>query len=349
VKSYWFTKGVLAYLLTPVMLLYRFLVFIRRSLYQIGFLKSLPSPLPVIVVGNISVGGTGKTPVVIALVDKLRRAGLKPAIVSRGYGGVPQSKPLLLRSDTPVGLSGDEPALLAMQTSVPVCVCIQRSLAVQCIADETEADIVISDDGLQHYAMQRDVEIAVIDAERGLGNGWMLPAGFLREPPRRLLQTDLMVMQTVKDAKPVSESEVALMTKQRQPLSVPFGSFYLKIDAVRHLADGNQLHLNQFAGQTVHAVAGLGNPQRFFHALRAAGLVLHEHAFPDHHDYVAEDLQFSDDFAVLLTPKDAVKVRSLTIESHGIYEVVVSAKLDVALTTQLDNIVNRFANSTNQL
>lgn len=331
------------------MLVYRFLVFVRRTLYSVDVLKSPPLPLPVIVVGNISVGGTGKTPVVIALVDKLRCAGLKPAIVSRGYGGEPQSEPLLLSSDTPVSLSGDEPALLAQQTSVPVCVCVKRSLAVQCIADDTDANIVVSDDGLQHYAMQREVEIAVIDAERGLGNGWMLPSGFLREPPRRLAQTDLMVLQTVKDAKPLSESDVASLTKQRQPLSVPFGSFHLDIDVVQHLANGTQLQLNQFAGQTVHAVAGLGNPQRFFHALRAAGIDLIEHAFPDHHDYVPADLQFSDELAILLTPKDAVKVRSLKIESRGIYEVMVSAKLDTSLNTQIDNIINRFAYSTNQL
>lgn len=331
------------------MLIYRFIVFIRRALYRANVLKTQNSLVPVIVVGNISVGGTGKTPVVIALVNKLRDAGLKPAIVSRGYGGVPQSEPLLLRNDTPVSLSGDEPALLAQQTSVPVCVCVKRSLAVQCIAEETDANIVVSDDGLQHYAMQRNVEIAVIDAERGLGNGWMLPAGFLREPPRRLLHTDLMVLQTVKEAKPLSDSDVADVVKQQQPLSVPFGSFYLNIDAVQNLADGTQLALNQFTGQQVHVVAGLGNPQRFFHALRAAGLELVEHAYPDHHDYSVEDLQFSDDLPVLMTPKDAIKVRALKADSGNLYEVIVSAKLDTALTSQLDRIVSRFAQSTNQL
>ena len=341
---------ILRFLLLPFSILYGIILSIRNFMFDKRWLDTISfSDVDIINVGNLTVGGTGKTPVVIALVDKLRSAGLKPAIVSRGYGGEPQSKPLILQSDTPVSLSGDEPALLAKQTSVPVCVCVKRSLAVQCIADETDANVVVSDDGLQHYAMRRDVEIAVIDVERGLGNGWMLPAGFLREPPQRLLQTDLMVLQTVKNAEPLSESDVALMTQQRQPLTVPFGSFYLDIDAVRHLVNGNQLPLNQFAGQTVHAVAGLGNPQRFFHALRAAGIILVEHAFPDHHDYIAEDLQFSDDLAVLVTPKDAVKVRSLKIELHGIYEVVVSAKLDAALTTQLDNIVNRFANSINQL
>ena len=262
---------------------------------------------------------------------------------------MPQSEPLLLRKDTPVSRSGDEPALLAQQTSVPVCVCVRRSLAVQRIAEETDANIVVSDDGLQHYAMQRDIEIAVIDAERGLGNGWMLPAGFLREPPRRLLQTDLMVLQTVKDAMPLSDGDVADMVKQQQPLSVPFGSFYLNIDAVLNLVDGTQLALNQFAGQQVHAVAGLGNPQRFFYALREAGLELIEHAYPDHHDYTVEDLQFSDDLPILMTPKDAVKVRTLKPDSGNLYEVVVSAKLDTALTLQLDSIVSRFVQSTNQL
>ncbi len=331
------------------MLVYRFLVFVRRALYRLNILRSQAAPLPVIVVGNISVGGTGKTPVVIALVNKLREAGLKPGIVSRGYGGEPQSEPLLLNSDTPVSLSGDEPALLAQQTSVPVCVCVKRALAVQHIAEQTDANIVVSDDGLQHYAMQRNYEIAVIDAERGLGNGWMLPAGFLREPPARLLKTDLMVLQTVKDAKPLSENDIAMMIKQRQPLSVPFGSFYLEIDAVRKLSDGTPLALNHFAGKKVHAVAGLGNPQRFFHALRSAGLELIEHGFPDHHDYVAEDLPFSDNAPVLMTPKDAVKVRSLNLDFNDIYEVMVSARPDTALITQLDKIVQRYSNARNSL
>jgi len=190
----WASRGWRAICLTPVALLFLCLTKLRSSLYKLGLLKTNTFSVPVIVVGNISVGGTGKTPMVTSLVEKLVTAGLRPGIVSRGYAAEPAKQPRAVTADSPSLMAGDEPLLLARATKVPVCICTDRSEAVQFLIDHKDVNVVVSDDGMQHYAMHRDVEVAVVDGHRQLGNGWLVPAGPLREPPTRLHSTDIIAV-----------------------------------------------------------------------------------------------------------------------------------------------------------
>jgi tetraacyldisaccharide 4'-kinase len=241
--------------------------------------------VPVIVIGNLSVGGTGKTPLTLAVVEALRTRGYSPGVVSRGYGGS-QREPLLL-DDTPDPASvGDEPCLIRSH-GVPVAVGHDRPAAARLLL-EAGCNVVIADDGLQHYALARDVEICVIDGVRRFGNGRLLPAGPLREPSSRLQRVDLRVCN----------GGVALDGEYQMQL---------RGGNVVALCDGQRQSLASFHGQRAHAVAAIGNPQRFFDSLRAAGIELIEHAFADHHAFAPADLNFNDDLPVLMTDKDAVK------------------------------------------
>jgi tetraacyldisaccharide 4'-kinase len=246
--------------------------------------------VPVIVVGNITVGGTGKTPFVLWLVEQLRRRGWNPGVISRGYGGCAPSYPLRVTATTDPAWSGDEPALIARRLEVPVAVAPDRVAAARMLLDAGEADILVTDDGLQHYRLARDIEICVVDGSRGLGNGSLLPAGPLREPPQRLQQVDLVVVNGGGWQAPGPALEMQL-----------------GIAEAVSLASGERRPLAAFAGGRVHAVAGIGNPQRFFASLRAAGLDPLPHPFPDHHDYRDIDLCFDGAEPVLMTEKDAVK------------------------------------------
>ncbi|MCL4160412.1 UNVERIFIED_CONTAM: hypothetical protein GTU68_019828, partial [Idotea baltica] len=271
-KQVWASRGWQARCLTPISFLFFCLVRLRSTLYKLGLLKTNTFSVPVIVVGNISVGGTGKTPMVISVIKKLKAAGYHPGIVSRGYGAMPAKEPRAVSYETPAQLAGDEPLLLARDTQVPVCICADRSAAVQYLIDTNSVDVVVSDDGMQHYAMHRDIEIAVIDGQRQLGNGWLMPAGPLREPPKRLHSTNLIVLQQTADTKAAARH------------------FHLEIAAVRKLSNGSEVKLNDWRDKEIHAMAGLGNPQRFFNSVRAYAKTVHEHAMPDHHQYVSTDL-----------------------------------------------------------
>lgn len=252
---------------------------------------------PVIVVGNISVGGTGKTPFVIWLVGRLRDWGFRPGVVARGYGGRAPAYPHRVRADDDPALCGDEPLLVARRTGVPVIVDPDRVAAARQLVASGEVDVIVADDGLQHYRLARDREFCVVDGARGLGNRALLPAGPLREPPARLADVDFLVVNGpggAADDLPGSGSALRFEL-------VPGQLEALDGTAVRPL--------DSFAGQRVHAVAGIGHPARFFATLRAAGLDVIEHAFPDHHRYVAADLEFGDRLPVVMTEKDAVKCR----------------------------------------
>lgn len=287
----WYAAGAVpAWWTRPLAALFGGVVRLRRALYRNGWLKTTRLTAPVIVVGNISVGGAGKTPLTIALVEALRARGFKPGVVSRGYGGSAQT-PTLLGARPDPSVVGDEPALMRMRTGAPVAVGKDRPAAARLLIEQG-VDVVIADDGLQHYALARDLEICVVDGARRFGNGRLLPAGPLREPLTRLCNIDFIVcnggearagevpMQLVMgDAVPVSDSTRA------QPLA-------------------------QFAGRRVHAVAGIGNPARFFDSLRNCGIDVVEHPFPDHHRYAKADLDLGDDAPVLMTEKDAVKCRA---------------------------------------
>jgi len=260
----------------------------RRRLYRAGWRRQRRLPVPVVVVGNITVGGSGKTPLVIHLVRQLRAAGWTPGVVSRGHGGS-QSGAQRLGTHADPGVVGDEPALIAWAADCPVAVGVDRAAAAELLL--RACDVVIADDGLQHYALARDIEIAVIGGDVGLGNSRGLPAGPLREPASRLAQVDFVA---VRDG--VREGAYRIDVTPGDPVPL----------CGRHRAGPP---LAQWAGQRVHAVAGIGVPERFFSQLEAAGLVIQRHAFADHDRLVAADLVFDNNRPVLMTQKDAVKCR----------------------------------------
>lgn len=279
----------------PLSALYGGVMCARRALYRKGWKRRERLPLPVVVVGNLTVGGAGKTPLLIALIDALRARGFRPGVVSRGYGGSSRA-PCLLNAQPDPHKVGDEPALIRLRTGVPVAVGADRPAAARLLFDQ-DIDVILADDGLQHYALMRDVEICVIDGARRFGNGRLLPAGPLREPMHRLHEVDFVVCNGGVPG----------------PNEIPMR---LVMSPARNLREPSQHRgLPEFAGQRVHAVAGIGNPDRFFEALRALGIEPLQHAFPDHHPYVAGDFNFGDAAPVLMTEKDAAKCRVFAKEN----------------------------------
>lgn len=303
----WYSGQPAPWLLRPLAALYGWISACRRTWLQA---RAVRLPVPVIVVGNISVGGTGKTPLVVWLVAQLRARGLRPGVVSRGYGGRAPQYPLRVTAQTPVAQAGDEPLLIVQRTGVPLCVAPDRVAAAWQLLREGEVDVLVSDDGLQHHRLARDLEICVVDGARGLGNGALLPAGPLREPPQRLASVGLVLVNG----------------PGWQPASGPCHRFHLRAGPAQPLGAGAPRPLADFRGQAVHAVAGIGSPARFFTLLREGGLELVEHPFPDHHAYRAADLDFGDMRPVLMTEKDAVKCRAFA-RPH-FYHVPVDAQPD---------------------
>lgn len=281
-------------------------------------------PLPVLVVGNVTVGGTGKTPLVIALAQRARQRGLKPVVISRGYGASGGDYPRVVQGDDDPAVVGDEPLLIARRAGVPVVLDPRRDRALYKAIADCHPDLVISDDGLQHYALPRTTEVAVIDARRGLGNGRCLPAGPLREPAGRLEQVDFVVANG-----------------GERPGAVTMA---LRPDALCRLSDGQRLDMAAFRGrfgEAVHGVAGIGDPQRFFDTLASLGLSVMPHAFADHHPFRAADLRFGDGRPVIMTEKDAVKcghfddarLWCLPVRAH-LPEGALDAMLDHALAAR---------------
>jgi tetraacyldisaccharide 4'-kinase len=295
----WCGRGVLAWALLPLGFAFFALTALRRFVYRMGWAKSERLPVPVVVVGNLIAGGAGKTPLTLYLAQRLSLTRHKPGIVSRGYGrettGVLEVK--IGPGGTAVETVGDEPLLLAHRSGCPVFVGSDRAAAARALlAAYPECDLILCDDGLQHYRLYRDVEIAVID-RRGLMNGWPLPAGPLREPVTRLRDVDALVLNGAETA-PVKE--------------LPTFDMLLAGDRFYRLqSSGETCVASDLAGLKLHAVAGIGEPQRFFDHLAAMGLFFAAHGFPDHHHYVSTDLDFVGD-AILMTEKDALKCAGLT-------------------------------------
>jgi len=294
-------------LLLPASLVFLAAVCMRRLLYLLRIFKSVHPGIPVIVVGNLTVGGSGKTPLAIWIAELLKRHGWSPGIVSRGYGAqITEPRAATVASNA--AEVGDEPIVLSRRSGCPVWVGADRvRVAALLRAAHQDVNVLILDDGLQHYAMRRDLEIAVVDA-RGFGNGFLLPAGPLREPGSRLRSVDAVVSHASAVqgyAMTLQGEEVHRMTdaRERQPLKA-------------------------FAGQRVHAVAGIGDPNRFFLHLGKAGIKVLPHPFPDHHPFMPKDLEFGDALPVLLTEKDAVKLRSAAQPNWWVLPV--SAQLDPA-------------------
>ncbi|HTQ75478.1 MAG TPA: tetraacyldisaccharide 4'-kinase [Burkholderiales bacterium] len=304
---HWYRLSPVSALLFPLSLVFRLAVAVRRVLYRLGVLPSARLPVPVIVVGNLTIGGTGKTPLVMALVRSLRERGLRPGILSRGYGGAAGLPRAVTAADEP-GRAGDEPLLLAERAGCPVWVGADRAAAGRALcAAHPDCNVVVCDDGLQHYRLRRDFEIAVED-ERGAGNGLLLPAGPLREPVTRRV-----------DARVINGGS----------RTGAFG-MRLAVDGLYRVGNASdRIEPSQLGGKKLHAVAGIGNPARFFSTLSAMGLVFSPHSFPDHYVFLAEDLQFPECDFVLMTEKDAVKCRRFG--RRDLIAVRVEAEVDPAL------------------
>lgn len=302
----WQKRGVWAWLMAPFSLLFGVILKIRTT-HHYYFKRHTDFPIPIVVVGNIYVGGTGKTPVVIALVKQLRAVGWHPGVISRGYGTHIGEKPLVGQGKLDARLFGDEPALIARETGVPIAVHPNRSLAYfSLLACNPQIDLVISDDGLQHLGLHRDIEIVVQD-ERGTGNGWLLPAGPLREPVSRLKTVQALISRT-NNASPSS-----LPTT---PCSVRQTAASLRVMQFRHLNSGQLLDppsfIARFKGLKIMAIAGIANPSQFFISLQKIGVELSEQrALADHFTFEASTFQALDAECVLMTAKDAVKCENM--------------------------------------
>ena len=325
----WYEDARSGWVLLPLSGLYWLIMMSRRFLYRAGVLRVRHASVPVIVVGNITAGGTGKTPTVIWLARELRARGFSPGIVSRGYGGSKSNSPMRVDADSDARLVGDEPVLLARRSGCPVAVDANRVRAAAMLVDDG-VDIIIADDGLQHYRLGRDYEICVIDGTRGLGNRWLLPAGPLRELPDRLEDVDQLLVNGA--MRPSNEMSVAELNAVE---------FDLVATEVCRLNGSLTRRIERFTGTTVHAVAGIGNPSRFFELLRAFDIQVLEHSFADHAVLDVKELDFGDNFEIFMTEKDAVKLgRSI---SDKFWYVPVELQMDPALALPLiEQIESRF-------
>ncbi len=317
----WQQRGMMALVLLPVALAFAVLVEMRIRLYRLGLPRSVRLPVPVVVVGNITAGGSGKTPLALYLAQELARHGRRPGIVSRGYGGTVQGV-RAVRAESDAGEMGDEPVLLARRAGCPVFVGPDRLAAARALlAAHPLCDVLIADDGLQHYRLARDVEIAVLDG-RGLGNGWPLPAGPLRECPGRLAEVDAVVLHGEDAALPAGVS--------------PRRVFRMELAGQRFVSLGEPARtcgVEELRGKRVHALAGTGNPARFFRQLEGLGLQFVAHGFPDHHRFRQADIEFMDAEALLMTEKDAVKCRAFA--PREAWYLPVEARLDADLAQWL--------------
>ncbi|MFU8788304.1 MAG: tetraacyldisaccharide 4'-kinase [Methylobacter sp.] len=298
-QDIWYKDPFIGVWLAPFSFFFIDFVKFRKFLYRIGVFKKHSLPVPVIVVGNITVGGTGKTPLLIWLAELLKAEGYKPGIISRGYGGQAGAYPRWVDANSTAEQVGDEAVLIAQQTGCPMAVSPLRVDAAKLLLGQTDCNVILSDDGLQHYALNRDIEIAVIDGERRFGNSYCLPAGPLREPIERLKSVDFVVVNGDK----YEEGELSMQ---------------ISGNVAVNLVTRQEKPLQDFSGSNCHVLAGIGNPERFFKLLEANGVVCETHSFPDHHQFQADDISFPAAATqapslqetappVLMTEKDAVK------------------------------------------
>lgn len=319
----WYHNGRGKYLLAPLTAIFCLLSKIRR--WQCERQRTEFADTPIIIVGNITVGGTGKTPMVVKLVELLKQAGYSPGIISRGYKGTAKKWPQSVTASTSTDLVGDEPVLLAARSNVPVVVGPDRNTDIRYIINKFACDVVISDDGMQHYKMPRDIEIAVIDGDRLFGNGWCLPAGPLRERISRLKDCKFRVLNG--DG---SNQSNDLITHSMQ----------LQGNVLKNVSNDTTLALNELTETTVHAVTGIGNPDRFFKQLEKANIDVIPHGFADHHLFRKSDIVFGDDYPVIMTEKDAVKCRQFQTENcwYLPVEARLSNSFEQDLMTELKSI-----------
>lgn len=320
IERIWSGKSWFYILLLPFSWLYGAITLLRRFAYQKGWLTSWKAPVPVVIVGNLTAGGNGKTPIVIWLVEQLTQQGFKPGVVSRGYGGKSDHYPLLLSSDTTPAMAGDEPVLIHHRTGAPVAVAPNRRDAIKALLAQYELDVIITDDGLQHYALQRDYEIVVIDGQRRFGNGWWLPAGPMRERAGRLNSVDAIIVNGGVN----QGNEIGMV---------------LEGDIAVNLKTGEKQPIQQI--KKAVAIAGIGHPPRFFNSLHEKGITLiATKAFSDHCDYSAQELQdlTPDLEPLIMTEKDAVKCQHFAQDNW--WYLPVSAELNSqSVLKQVSNLI----------
>jgi tetraacyldisaccharide 4'-kinase len=317
-EKHWQRITLVSIALLPLTALFALVSSLRRCAYAAGFLRKVRVAAPVVVVGNLSVGGTGKTPVVIWLVNALRAHGYTPGVISRGYRGNEQLQGIDAQSSADV--AGDEPVLIARHTRCPVWVGRDRAAAAASLLDANpQVNVLISDDGLQHYRLARDCELVVINANRQFGNRLLLPSGPLREPVKRLHTVDAAII----NGRARASDELSRLPTQLFEMRLEGTAFCNLVDESRRASPGD------FAAKRVHAVAGIGDPDRFFAHLRALGLSFEPHAFPDHYVFRSRDLEFDDADAVLMTEKDAIKCVRFARENW--WSLPVQARIDEAL------------------
>lgn len=327
IENAWQQGHPLLWLLAPLTALFWGITALRRMLYRLGIKQSVTMSVPVIVVGNISVGGNGKTPMVLWLVEWLRSQGYRPGVISRGYGGNSEHYPLLVTSDSHSHQVGDEPALIVQRTGCPMAVGPDRIAAATLLLESAEVDVIISDDGLQHYRLARDIELVIIDGQRRLGNGLLMPMGPLREGPSRLASVDLVI------------------TNGGEPQQGEYPMSLTPSEWLR-VKDNQPVSSTEIAEREAVAMAGIGHPPRFFDTLKALGLrPIACHGFADHQAYTVEELQGLCEPAqmLLMTEKDAVKCRSFAGEHWYYLPVTASLPDEVAqyLKTKLHSITNK--------
>ncbi len=315
IEDAWYKEMYISAWFMPLSMFYIDAIRLRRWLYRVDIFKKTRLPVPVIIVGNLTVGGTGKTPLVVWTAEFLRQHGYQPGVISRGYAGETNLAPQIVTSSSDAGQVGDEALLLAKRCDCPVVVNRDRPATARHLLANFSCNVIISDDGLQHYALERDIEIVVIDGQRRFGNGYCLPVGPLREPPERMKQVDLVVVNGGNDLLP---GEIPMQCHG---------------EVLVNLQSGERQPLSSLLGQVCRAIAGIGNPQRFFRQLADAGLSCETMAFPDHHAFTTDDLQFKDSKPLVMTEKDAVKCAAFAQPNY--WYLPISAELPAAFSQQL--------------
>ena len=323
IEKVWYSKNIFSLLLSPLSLIYISIIYLRYTLYQLGLISITKINVPTIVIGNIVAGGTGNTPLVIWLAKYFKDKGFLPGIVSRGYGGTYLSNIELVKPTSNPLLVGDEPVIIARNTNCPVVVAKKRAKGAKELVEKYNCNIILCDDGMQHYSLARDIEIAVIDGQRRFGNNYCFPAGPLREPKSRIFKADLIV------------SKYNARTCEH------------KMDYIYHqLVSLNELSktipISDLYGMTVHAIAGINNPDHFFSYLRSHKLELIIHKFPDHYSYTEDDVKFDDNFPVVMTEKDAVKCLNYSSDKH--WYIPISAELSKSFVCDLDKLMGKIIN-----
>ena len=310
----WQRQALWLWLLLPISWLYGLIIAIRQQAYKLGLAKSYRAPIPIMVIGNITVGGSGKTPLIMALVDYLQQHKVPVGVISRGYGGDSAQMPALVTTDSLPSVVGDEPSLIVAMTGVPMAVCPNRQQAITTLIQaHPDLQLIIADDGLQHYALQRDIEWIVVDVARGFGNNQLLLTGFLREPMSRLDQATVIYHKNMDSQLTINDSQsTKRLTMHLQPdsLQALWPSLWSS-DANGLCATLQTASVTPLAGSQVHGVSGIGYPQRFFATLEGLGFQVSAHPYPDHYDFKLTDLLQYKHYPIVVTSKDAVKMRAL--------------------------------------